>query len=235
MDPLEDLASAANQRSPYRRRMPARRAKARNSSAPLVVAIIIGSIIIGGAIIYLATRSKAPATPLSATDQPSAEQNQANDAATAEVKAQVTNFKDFADRLAQSLGQTRKLALQTENTSSDLVITYTVHYIVKHLGTQNGANGRPTTFLAQFSGSYEGKGEGYTSKDTCELNAAFVFDPTGHWKIASATERPVTHSTSGDFMGVPEKGGAKRDIANVDWFNAAVSEAQQTLPKPNGG
>lgn len=229
MDPLEDLASAANQRSPYRRRMPTRQAQARHSSAPLVLAIVFGSIIIGGAIIFLATRSKVPETPLTATDQPTAGQSQTNDAASAEVKAQVGSFKDFATRLADALGHQRKAALQAENPSSDLVITYTVHYLVKHLGTDNAPNGRPVTFLAQFAGSYDGKGEGYTSKDTCELNAGFVYDPSGHWKIFSATERPLTHSTSGDFMGVPENGGAKRDIANIDWFNAAVSEAQKPI------
>lgn len=229
MDPLEDLASAASQRSPYRRRAPARRTKVQHSSAPLVLAIIFGSIVIGGAIIYLATRSTGPANPQTPTDTSSV-QNQANEAATAEVKAQVADFKEFASRLAEELGQRRKAALQAENTSSDLVITYTVHYMVKHLGTENAANGRPTTFLAQFAGSYDGKGEGYTSKDTCELTAGFVFDPSGRWKIASATERPLTHSTSGDFMGVPEKGGAKRAIANVDWFNAAVNQAQKGSP-----
>lgn len=229
MDPLEDLASAANQRKPYRRSAPGRRTKAQHSSAPLVLSIIVGSIIIGGAIIFLATRSKTPATALTATDQPTAAQPQANEATNAEVKAQAANFKEFATRLADALSHQRKAALQAENASSDLVITYSVHYLVKRLGTESAANGRTTTFLAQFSGSYDGKGEGYTSKDTCELNAGFVFDPSGHWKIAIANERPLTHSTSGDFMGVPEKGGAKRDIANVDWFNAAVAEAQKPM------
>lgn len=234
MDPLDDLASAASQRSTYRRRAPARRqTKAQHSSAPLVLAILFGSLVIGGAIIYLAIRPSAPATPQTTADTPPAQQNQISEETTAQVKAQIADFKDFAGRLAEALGQQRKTALQTENTSSDLVITYTVHYMVKHLGTENAANGRPVTFLAQFAGSYDGKGEGYTSKDTCELTASFALDPIGHWKIASATERPLTHSTSGDFMGVPEKGGAKRDIANVDWFNAAVSQVQQGSSAPS--
>lgn len=201
----------------------------RHSSGPLVFAIIFAAVVIAGAIIYLATHSKAP-TPLQATssDLPSADDQRNSEAANEQVKAQVAQFKDFAARLAEAVSHTRKLALQAESTTPDLVVTYTCRYLVGRLGTQNAASGRPATFLAQFTGAYEGKGEGYFSKDTCELNAAFMFDrASGRWKIASATERALTHSTSTDFMGMPEKGGPKRDIANIDWFNAAVAEAQK--------
>jgi hypothetical protein len=229
MGHLDDLASAANQAGSYRRRPLRPRAARRQSSGPLGFAIIFAAIVIAGAIIYLATHSKGP-SPSQATssDVSSAEDQLGSEVAGQQVKAQVAQFKDFAARLAEALSHTRKLALQTESTTPDLVVTYTCRYLVGHLGTQNAASGRPATFLAQFSGAYDGKGEGYFSKDTCELNAGFTFDrASGRWKIASATERALTHSTSSDFMGMPEKGGPKRDIANIDWFNAAVAEAQK--------
>lgn len=115
------------------------------------------------------------------------------------------------------MGPARKAALQSETPSStDLILTYTCSYRVGHLGTRNAPSSRPAEFLAQFSGVAEGTGEGYHSKDTTELITAFVLDPSGKWKIASATEQPISHSTSTDFMRVPEKGGPERDVTNID-------------------
>jgi hypothetical protein len=195
-----------------------------------VTVIILGSLVIGGAIIYLAKRTPSvPAQQSSdAAQQSVGDDPQAKEMATQQARAQVAQFKDFATRLAETLGPARKSVLQAEAAASpDLVVKYACKYMVGHLGTHTTPSGRPTEFLAQFSGSYEGTGEGYQSKDATQLNAAFVVEPSGKWKISSATERPITHSTSTDFMGVPEKGGAKRDIANIDWFNAAVAQAQK--------
>jgi hypothetical protein len=205
------------------------RAGKRQSSGPVVFAIVFAAVVIAGAILYLAMHHGAPTGSQTASqDVSSADDQHSEEVANQQVKAQVAQFKDFAARLAEALSHTRKLALQAESTSPDLIVTYTCRYLVGHLGTQNAASGRPATFLAQFTGAYEGKGEGYFSKDTSELNGGFNFDPaSGRWKIASATERALTHSTSTDFMGLPEKGGPKRDIANIDWFNAAVAEAQK--------
>jgi hypothetical protein len=228
VDDLNDLASAANQASPYRRRA-IRRVKRQPGSMPLVLAIVFGVLLVGGAIIYfsMGTGSSPPA-PTAVNDRPGATGDaRANEPDTAEVRAQVGQFKEFASRLAEALGNDRKSALQAENTSPDLVIRYTCKYMIEHLGTRTAPSGRPTEFLAQFSGAYEGIGEGYRSKDTTELSAAFTLSPSGQWTIAIATERPITHSTTTDFMGVPVKGGPKRDIANLDWFNAAVVDAQK--------
>lgn len=231
MNDLHELASAANQVSPYRRRARAR-VPAQRNSAPLVLAIVLGSLIIGGAIVYFANRSSSGPARQSTDNAPQtvAEDTQAGEVATQQVRAQVAQFKDFAIRLGQTLGPARKAALQAENPSStDLVVKYTCSYLVGHLGTRTAPPGKPTEFLAQFSGTAEGVGEGYQSKDTTELNVAFVLGPSGKWRIGSATEQPISHSTSTDFMGVPEKGGPKRDIANIDWLNSAVAAAQKTM------
>lgn len=234
MNDLHQLASAASQVSPYRRRARPR-VQVQRSSAPLVLAIVVGSVIIGGAIIYLANRpSSAPAQQAAENiPQNVADDTHAREVATQQVRAQVAQFKDFAFHLAGALGSARKAALQAENPSSaDLVVKYTCSYMLGHVDTHAASSGRPTEFLAQFSGIAEGTGEGYHSKDTTELTATFVFDPSGHWKIASATEQPLSHSTSTDFMGVPEKGGPKRDIAHIDWLNAAVTAAQKQATPP---
>ena len=231
MNDLHHLASAVSQVSPYRRR-PRARAKTQHSSAPLVLAIVVGSIIIGGAIIYFATRSR-PGPQQQAADnsaQNAIDDIHAKEVATQQTRAQVAQFKDFATRLAETLASARKAALQAENPpTADLVVKYTCNYMLGQVDAHTTRSGRPGEFFARFSGVAEGTGEGYHSKDTTELTTAFVPDAAGKWKIARATEQPISHSSSTDFMGVPEKGGPKRDIAHIDWFNAAVVAAQKQV------
>lgn len=229
MDHLDDLASAASQSRPYRRRAAVRPRRAQKSnSTPLVVAIILAAVLIGGAIIYWATRPPPASTSDSSTLALSADDgHRATEVATEQVRAETARFQAFANRLANALGHQRKAVLGPENSTADLVISYACTYAVTHLGTRNGATGRPNAFLAEFSGTYDGTGEGYSSNDTTDLHTAFVPADGGKWKIESATERPVSHKTSSDFLGVPEKGGVQRDISHLDWFNAAVDEAQK--------
>jgi hypothetical protein len=225
MDSLEDLASAAREaRSPSAR--PVARASGSNST-PIVLAILFGSLVIGGAIVFVAFRQggAAPATP--GSGQATAQQSIDAETLAQQVRAQTAAFRAFALRLPDALAHQRKAALEADTTGSDTVVTYTCNYTFNRMGSLNAPNGRPTTFTVMFNGDIEGKGRSYHSTDTVEITAGFKPTPDGHWKIDTASETTLTHKTSADLFGVPEKAGQKRDIAQVDWFNAAVNEAQK--------
>lgn len=232
MDSLEHLAAANQSRSPYRRAMPR---PIQGNSTPLVLAIVFGALVIGGAIVFLALRrgSSTAAASTGADPQAIAEQRAASEAANNAVRAQTADFQAFARRLAGALARQHKATLQADNATGGAVVTYTCSYLLGHMGTENAANGRPIKYLAQFSGTLEGKGEAFSSTDSNEIAASFTPEPNGRWVIDSATEKTLSRKTSADLFGVPEKGGQKRDISHIDWFNFAVNDANKEAQSKN--
>lgn len=224
MDSLEDLASAANSARTSSRRPPPR---VQSSSAPIVIAILVASLVIGGAIVFVALHQGTPAPQAGSGTVASPQQTSDAQSLAEQVRAQTTAFQAFVLRLQDALGHQRKTALEADNATSDTVVTYTCNYSLGRTGALTATNGRPTAFTVLFNGSMEGKGRGYHSTDTVEITAAFVPAPDGGWKIQTASEKTLVHKTSADLFGVPEKVGQKRDIAQIDWFNAAVNDAQK--------
>lgn len=224
MDGLEDLASAANSARTSARRPPPR---PRTSSAPIAIAILVASLVIGGAIVFVALHQGGSTAQANPGVVAPGQQTSEGSSLAEQVRAQTAAFQAFAVRLQDALGHQRKAALEADNATSDIVVTYTCSYSLSRTGAMTAPNGRPTAFTVLFNGSMEGKGRGYHSNDTVQITAAFVSAPDGRWKIQSADEKTLVHKTSADLFGVPEKVGQKRDIAQIDWFNAAVNEAQK--------
>lgn len=231
MDSLEQLASAARQTGSSTARPPVRR---QSSSAPIVVAILMASLVIGGAIVFLALHhggtSQATTTTGTGPVAPPPSQPLDPEALARQAKAQTAAFRAFAVRLGDAMARHRKLALEADNAVSDTAMTYTCKYKLGRVGTLNAPNGLPTTFQAMYDGTMDGKGPNFHSNEICEITTAFVPAPDGRWTIDAVSERSLSRKTSADLFGVPEKGGPKRDISHIDWFNAAVKDAQQPEP-----
>ncbi|HEY2589565.1 MAG TPA: hypothetical protein VGI81_27710 [Tepidisphaeraceae bacterium] len=226
MDSLEDLASAARQ---ARSSTAPPHARPRSNAAPVVLAIVFASLVIGGAIVFLALHRGGPTqpTPTANANPVAPPQGVDPEELARQAKAQAAAFRAFAARLAEAMARQRKAALESDNAASDTVVTYTCAYKLSRMGTLNASNGLPSTFQATYDGTIEGKGQSFHSTETGQITTAFALAPDGRWTIDAASERTLTRKTSADLFGVPEKGGPKRDIAHIDWFNAAVKEAQQ--------
>lgn len=222
MDHLHDLASAAQQARPYRSSRVT--AKRQSSSTPVVVAIVVAAVMIGGAILFAALRSSSTASP-TIVAQPHPQGSASSEADLNATPAQRADFQTFARRMCTALAAQHKATLEAENVSDETVVKFTCDYKLVSVTPRRASNGHPAAFVAKFSGAIEGKGSNYLSDETSEISAAFVPTPDGKWAVDSATERTLSRKTSSDLFGVPEKGGAARDISHTDWFHYAVNEA----------
>lgn len=225
MDPLHDLASAAQRARPYRR--PRVTVERQSSSTPVVLSIVLGAVLVGGAILFAALHSSRGS---STSAQAAGDQANTQEPATSETDPNANpvrraDFQTFARRMCSALAEQHQAALQAENVSNDAVVKFTCDYKLVNVTARRAGNGHPAAFVATFSGSTEGKGTNYLSNETTEISAALVPSPDGKWAVDSATERTLSRKTSSDLFGVPEKGGAARDISHTDWFHYAVNEA----------
>jgi len=214
MDEMDELATAAKQawRRPY---------QPRPNNKPVVMTVVIVIVLLGAfaAIVWF----MRPTPPVVVQQPPtvSAEELEVQQTTTAHLR-----FNAFAGRLASALSKEHRLALQAAAPKGG---TYNCSYNVRKTEVKKPRDAQtPGEYAATFTGSVDWKDEeDNTSAETYKIAATFT-DADGTWQIAKATSEVLTHKDSAGLFGDVVKIGQIKNLAPINWFNAAVANAQKS-------
>ena len=86
----------------------------------------------------------------------------------------------------------------------------------------------PRECVATLSGTIDWKDEqSNTSLDSTKVMLTFT-EVDGVWQVVKANSELVNHKDSAGLFGDPVKLGTIKNLVPIDWFNAAVAEAQKS-------